>query len=90
MNREGFTFTPGMVIDLAREAGLVGEDDLSTMFSTIGNVEYFAELVAQWERERCAALCEQLADLWDDAGHPGKSAGAQNCALEIIERIRFK
>jgi hypothetical protein len=56
------------------------------MPSTPEELAEFARIVAEAEREACAELCEDLADLWDDAGHPGKAAGAEICASDIRAR----
>ena len=74
------------IIQMAREAQEVSFASGSNVwtFSTEG-VEHFAVLVAAEEREACAELCDDLADLWDDDGHPGKAAGARMCASDIRE-----
>ena len=46
----------------------------------------FASMLLVMESEKCAKLCDDLADLWNDDGHLGKSAGARICASDIRER----
>jgi hypothetical protein len=76
------------IIRLAREAsGYISElpNGDAWLFDDAA-LERFAALVAAIEQEECADLCEDLADLWDDDGHPGKAAGARICASDI--RVR--
>ena len=75
------------ILNIAREAQEVsfGAGSNVWVFSTEG-LEHFADLVAAIEQEECADLCEDLADLWDDDGHPGKAAGARICASDIRDR----
>jgi hypothetical protein len=76
------------IIRMAREAGgYVSEMPMGDawLFDDAA-LEHFADLVAAIEQEECADLCEDLADLWDDDGHPGKAAGARICASDIRAR----
>jgi hypothetical protein len=70
------------IIRMAREASSEHDYDFPNIFA----LERFAALVAAIEQEECADLCEDLADLWDDDGHPGKAAGARICASDIRAR----
>jgi hypothetical protein len=74
------------IIRLAEKAGLVDWTLHGRLESKWEALERFAALVAAIEQEECADLCEDLADLWDDDGHPGKAAGARICASDIRAR----
>jgi len=78
------------IIRMAREAGAATgrhspHQKKESIMPLCMDVERFAALVAAAEREACAELCDDLADLWDDDGHPGKAAGARMCASDIRE-----
>ena len=80
------------IIRMAREAGgYISElpNGDAWLFDDAA-LERFAALVAAIEQEECADLCEDLADLWDDDGHPGKAAGARICASDIRARGESK
>jgi hypothetical protein len=60
MNRE-------TIIKLAREAGLIDfRDALSSHYvqAVLDDLEHFAKLVAEHEREACATLADVEADEW--------------------------
>lgn len=67
------------VIRLAREAGMQGM--LTDVVTTLDELETFAQLVAQQEREACAKVC-------DDFDHPNWDflEGASLCAKAIRAR----
>jgi hypothetical protein len=72
--------------DIIRMAEECGIPEFENNESQADNILHFAAIVAAIEQEECADLCEDLADLWDDDGHPGKAAGARICASDIRAR----
>jgi len=78
------------IIELARKAG-INYRELSDEFATgngdgveIEQMEAFAKLVAEKEREECAKICEKLV-LEDDSFY-GEFSGGKDCAKAIRER----
>jgi hypothetical protein len=61
------------IVRMAREAGLVMYD------YSHPSLERFAKLVAEAEREACAAVCDRLGDEYADAN-------PADCASAIRER----
>mgnify|MGYP003348247546 CR=1 FL=1 len=57
------------IIQMAVEAGLLrsGEGWTEPYRWGVSEIEHFAELVAEAEREACAKLCEQMQDWPEDA-----------------------
>jgi hypothetical protein len=53
--------TPDEIIEMARQAGFAERDAMfrSVYLANIKDLEAFAKLVAEKEREACANLCEQ-------------------------------
>jgi hypothetical protein len=75
------------VIRLAREAGLCdkdGRDEDSIII--VQYIEHFANLIAEHEREACAALCFQIWDKWMDEKDITPSPDAEDCAAAIRAR----
>ena len=74
-------------IKLAMKAGLLDKIDCSSDYFIPGDalfdeIEAFAELVAEAEREACAKLCEEMARRHDDI---------RRAALEVVaEWIRAR
>jgi len=84
------TMTKEEIIELARKAG-INYRELSDEFATgngdgveIEQMEAFAKLVAEKEREECAKICEKLV-LEDDSFY-GEFSGGKDCAKAIRER----
>jgi hypothetical protein len=48
------------IIEIARQAGLVKRHDCQEWVCNTNDIEAFANLVAQHERERCAKLRDEL------------------------------
>jgi hypothetical protein len=81
MNRED-------IIRMAREAS-ADKDDQNIFFDlTVDELEAFAKLVAQYEREACAMVCELLSLEWEDQPEIAQveSATKLDCALAIRAR----
>jgi hypothetical protein len=72
--------TQDEIIEMARQSGLNGWE----ISAYKNEIQHFAKLVAQHEREACAELCEML----DVANPRGKSwdEGTIDCANAIRER----
>lgn len=68
------------IIRMAREAGW----DLEWGGTTIEQVQNFANLVAEREREECAAICDTEAD--EFGGMSDGFYAAKNCAEAIHAR----
>ena len=69
--------TQDEIIELARQAGI---RETVIQFHKL-EIEAFAKLVAEKEREACAKVCEEHAkEAWDQEG------GALNCAEKIRAR----
>ena len=71
------------IIRLARQAGLFGSKDLSPFYSDLENVQIFACLLAEHEKEKYAQLCEEFGEIWREDGKKQKSLGAFTCADHI-------
>jgi len=74
------------IIKLAREAGLIDfRDALSSDYvqAVLDDLERFAKLVAEHEREACGKVCDGMGDATrlDYVGH-----GAAKCAAAIRAR----
>jgi hypothetical protein len=72
--------------ELAMQAGLdakeIREDESLTLYAFEDfDIERFAELVRQDEREACAKLCEDLSTKWYDEG-----GSARDCVHAIRAR----
>jgi hypothetical protein len=50
------------------------------------NLQWFAEYVAEAEREACAKVCEEKAKAWKAAGYFGSTADYGECAAAIRAR----
>jgi len=48
------------IIEMARQAGMAYEDKLEVYVANIDDLQDFAKLVAEKEREMCAKICEDL------------------------------
>ena len=70
------------VIEMAREAGLVGGPVYAR------GLERFAELVRADEREACAKVCENMTLEWEDQPSIAQAelATMMDCALAIRAR----
>ena len=51
--------TKEKIIDMAKQAGFDPHDMSSDFTCSIDNIEAFAKLVAEHEREACANICEE-------------------------------
>ena len=51
--------TKEQIIDMAKQAGFDPHDMSSDFTCSIDNIEAFAKLVAEHEREACANICEE-------------------------------
>ena len=71
------------IIRLARQAGLFGDNDVSPVYSDLENVQIFACLLAEHEKEKYAQLCEEFGEIWREDGKKQKSLGAIACADHI-------
>jgi hypothetical protein len=71
--------TKDEIIEMARQAGFVEKDAMfrSVYLANIKDLEAFAKLVAEKEREACAKVCD---DHWE------KDGAAYYCALTIRYR----
>lgn len=70
------------IIRMAREAGMQGM--LTDVVTTLDELQRFAALVAQHEREACAKVCDDEGaewDIWRDGWH-----AANECAAAIRAR----
>ena len=85
------------IIRMAREAGLAQWSEFAQadafLFAMPDRIERFAALVAAYEREACARLCDEVETqghaLWKrtyDLDAQGRSTGAADCAAAIRER----
>ena len=58
-----------------------------------GDIEHFAELVMEEEREACAKLCEEaelhFAGLWDTFAYPSDQGAADACS-QVAAAIRAR
>ena len=68
--------TKNEIMALAEKVGLT-----SLSLIDVAYLESFAELVAAAEREACAKLCDERADLWPDEGGTPEA-----CASDIRAR----
>jgi hypothetical protein len=78
--------------ELAEQCGYRSNPDIYDRNQSF-DIEKFAELVRQDEREACAKLCEEISDsahaLWKvdaDPTEQGRDIGAEHCAQAI--RVR--
>jgi hypothetical protein len=71
--------TQDEIIEMAKQAGFVEKDAMfrSVYLANIKDLEAFAKLVAEKEREACAKICD---DHWEKGG------AAYYCALTIRYR----
>ena len=53
--------TKEKIIDMAKQAGFDPHDMSSDFTCNLDNIEAFAKLVAEHEREACAKMCEEYA-----------------------------
>ena len=59
------------ILDLARQAGMAVDEQVTDytgdkyLYVSINELQAFAALIAQRERERCARVCEPQSN-WDD------------------------
>jgi len=72
--------TQDEIIEMARQAGC-GHEAIDLHWVYPENLEAFAKLVAQHEREACAKVCESLFDMDDDSCNE-----AEQCAKAIRAR----
>jgi hypothetical protein len=76
MNRED-------IISMAREAG---GQDWGIFRDFMPEIERFATLVAEHEREACAKVCINLANRWTQMGAWGSNTEFHQCADAIRAR----
>ena len=87
MNREA-------IIELARQASILEPTDLleSNQWrqDTIRELEHFAKLVAEHEREKCAKVCDAEVQMLTAIGEHRCSLAAGVCAATIRARSMTK
>ena len=81
------------IIRMAQEAGFDPHDMSDDFTCNLIDIERFAALVAEHEREACAKVCEEVEsraeELWDKFAYPedqGMASGARQCATAIRAR----
>ena len=76
------------IIDMARQAGFDPHDMSSDFTCNLDNIEAFAKLVADKEREACAEICDGFYLTWIDTQgrYEFMGEGASECAGAIRAR----
>jgi len=80
--------TKDEIIEMARQAGFDPHDMSSDFTCNLENINAFAKLVAEHEREACARVCEQMWHEWLDSpeeNEPNKP-DAEDCYRAIRAR----
>lgn len=76
------------IIKMAQEAGCY-DDGEEFCFVNFRHIERFVELVAAYEREECAKLCDRHAadfSVFDRQPYESMESGAAGCAAAIRAR----
>ena len=80
--------TKEKIIDMAKQAGFDPHDMSSDFTCNLDNIEAFAKLIAQHEREACAEICDGFYLTWIDTQgrYEFMGEGASECAGAIRAR----
>jgi len=81
--------TQDEIIEMAKQAGFDPHDMSSDFTCNLKDINAFAKLVAQHEREACAKLCFEMWDKWMDADTSERDnlpRDAEDCAAAIRAR----
>lgn len=69
------------ILELARECGMWGKLEHHSSYVLFAELVAFTRRVQEWEREECAALCDEYAE-------QAYNSSSSNTAIELRDTIR--